>query len=587
MTSMQPPEPSSPSRPPPPPHRRERAVAFVVVRLSSSRLPAKQFRTIGDRRLIDWTISFLRNCRELDDIVITTVAEKANEPLRDYAAELALPCYWYEGEVDHVTNRLRTAAEHFGAEICVLVSGDCPLLHPESVDVLIDELRTHPEADAVQLQPDAGGRLPALQGVGVFRKRAWQRADDLSNRPELREHHFPVIGLHPEEFSIRLSSIAPDLYLPSPRFSVDTWADLEFLSTLHDKLSENGQSFSLPAAVSLLREAPQFHELNIHVHQRRLVEDIRQVLMVVDAGMPYGYGHFMRSLELGLQLTERLSWPVAFLVDDEKARNMVEQRGMRTIWGAFERESRPCPGDSPYGLTSSDTFRSDLVVLDVFAARLISTDWRNRFENRLVAVLDQGGAWAEKADLHIVPGVTGPLPAEIPDDSCPVNGRVLAGEKYIILRREIRRAALPPHEKDLDIVAYLHDEAQRRALREYALRRGLRTEIMTNHSENFTSLLARARFFVGSFGMSFYEALGLYTLPVAWPLTPAHERDARLFYERLNMHPFLLSDSFSLETVLSPLLHENPSSGPVVQDGTPNIVDALHRLVVKHKGDTP
>ncbi|MBW2097104.1 MAG: hypothetical protein JRI80_19795, partial [Deltaproteobacteria bacterium] len=54
----------------------ERAVAFVVVRLSSSRLPEKQFRLIGDRSILQWIIDELRICKELDEIVIATVAEK-------------------------------------------------------------------------------------------------------------------------------------------------------------------------------------------------------------------------------------------------------------------------------------------------------------------------------------------------------------------------------------------------------------------------------------------------------------------------------------------------------------------------------
>ncbi|MBW2011267.1 MAG: hypothetical protein JRI32_06400, partial [Deltaproteobacteria bacterium] len=96
---------------------RERAVAFVVVRLSSSRFPAKQLRSIGNRPLLRWVTDRLCRCKELDEIVITTVAETANEPLREFAQEEGLPCFWYEGEVDHVTTRLRQAAEAFNADI--------------------------------------------------------------------------------------------------------------------------------------------------------------------------------------------------------------------------------------------------------------------------------------------------------------------------------------------------------------------------------------------------------------------------------------------------------------------------------------
>ena len=90
---------------------KERAVAFVVARLSSSRLPNKQFLSIGEKSILSWITNSLRKCRELQDIVITTVAEPCNEPLRSFAQQENLPCFWYDGDVNHVTTRLRRAAE--------------------------------------------------------------------------------------------------------------------------------------------------------------------------------------------------------------------------------------------------------------------------------------------------------------------------------------------------------------------------------------------------------------------------------------------------------------------------------------------
>ncbi|MCB1788364.1 MAG: hypothetical protein KDJ33_19060, partial [Gammaproteobacteria bacterium] len=54
---------------------RERAVAFVVARLSSSRLPQKQLRQIGGKSILDWIMDELGACRELDQVVVATVAE--------------------------------------------------------------------------------------------------------------------------------------------------------------------------------------------------------------------------------------------------------------------------------------------------------------------------------------------------------------------------------------------------------------------------------------------------------------------------------------------------------------------------------
>jgi spore coat polysaccharide biosynthesis protein SpsF len=155
---------------------------------------------IGDRPMLQWVVDQLRHCKDLDDIVLATVAEAENRPLQDFAEKNGMPCFWYQGEVEHVTTRLRRAAEAFDADVCVLVSGDCPLIHAPAIDQLIRSLKDSPDADTVGLLPDSHGHPPALQGIVASRKKAWQLADNLADRPELKEHQFPVIGLRPDLF---------------------------------------------------------------------------------------------------------------------------------------------------------------------------------------------------------------------------------------------------------------------------------------------------------------------------------------------------------------------------------------------------
>lgn len=383
-------------------------MAFVVVRLSSSRFPAKQLRRIGNRPLLRWITDRLRCCKELDEIVVTTVAETANEPLREFAQEEGLPCFWYEGEVDHVTTRLRQAAEAFNADICVLISGDCPLVYAPAIDDLIRQLRSDPKTDIVSINPDKLGQTPALEGVSIARKRAWQLADDFSDRPELKEHQFPVIGMRPELFKTKECPVAKHLYAPSHRLSVDTWADMEFMNKLYEELTNRNRPFELPEVLNLLKEKPKLREINAHVHQRGLVEDVKRVLIIVDAGQNFGYGHLTRSMELALQIVERLSWPVTFLVDDEPAATLLEERGFRVIRGAFERRARPALFDCCEPGAKELISAHDLILLDIYCRRGLPSGWRKRFEtDKPVVVLDRVEPWSKEAELIILSGATG------------------------------------------------------------------------------------------------------------------------------------------------------------------------------------
>ena len=383
----------------------EKVVAFVVARLSSSRLPAKHFKPIGSKPLISWIIDQLRLSREVDEIVITTVAEEANRPLQKWAVAENLPCFWYEGEVDHVTTRLRKAAEQYGADISILVSGDCPLIYAPLIDTLVRALKNEPDTDIVRPVPELQEKLLALQGISLARTRAWQLGDDLSDRSELKEHHFPIFGQRPDLFKVSMVSLAAEFYASCNRFSVDTLADLEFMNTVCSILSERRQAFDLQSVLHLLVEKPELCTINEHVYQRQLIDDIKKVLFIIDVGGSFGYGHLMRSLELASQITERLSWPVAFMVDDQYASNQLTDLGFKVFWGAFARTVAQTTEQETCSLNELVN-NYDLLVVDIFDQRGPEKDWRKEIATKIpIAVFDNFQPWSQEADLLLVPGL--------------------------------------------------------------------------------------------------------------------------------------------------------------------------------------
>lgn len=304
------------------------SAAFIVARLDSSRLPGKQLRTIGGTTLLQWIFDALKLCRELDRIVLATVAEKENNPLREWTEQRQFDCFWYEGATDHVTTRLRRAAEHYDADICVLISADCPLIDPLAIDTLIQNLKATPKADYCMTSNDADNQSCMLQGVLVARRESWQRGDDLSDRPELREHHFPIFGLRPDLFKSLPCRLDPSLYGQYHRLSIDTWSDLTFCNQLHDLLKENGRSFTLANAVDLLKEQPYLKAINQHVHQKKLIENTQRLALIFTA--PPKPTAFSAYKNLALQILDRLGWPITFLNDDAYA-DQIKEIGMRSM----------------------------------------------------------------------------------------------------------------------------------------------------------------------------------------------------------------------------------------------------------------
>ncbi len=567
----------------------EKTTAFILARLTSSRMPAKHFRHIGSKIMLAWIISRLRQCLEIDEIIITTVAEPENEPLKNYAREEGLACFWYKGEVDHVTTRLRRAAEWSDSDICLLISGDCPLIYAPAIDEMLRQFKADKEGDIFILDNICHKDLqPALYGVGIARKGAWQKADDLSDRPELKEHHFPVMGQCPELFKKVHGVVSADICFPPSRLFIDTYADLQFIRKLHDMLAAENKPFELPDVIHLLRQQPQLREINNHVHQRQLIEDIKKVLFVVDAGGKFGSGHIRRSMELGMQIVERLSWPVTFVVDDIDSMRLLRERGFHTVVSALSRPSRQISSMATTAYTANNNIHGlkadnyDLIIIDV-AHRPISKNWQDALNTSApVVVIDKAAPWTQKADLVIIPGVT----CEVEKINNPP--AVLAGKNYIILRREVRMARKNKEKKDIDITAYLPDPKRQKALHDVCRRHSLTCRIVAGGDENFPDLLSKSRYFIGNLGYSFYEALYLGAFPIAWPVSSAHADDALLFYGNLSLPSAIIGSyniakqqrSSALEDVILTCLADNKvtdTDNPIRTDGTPAIVKELQR----------
>jgi spore coat polysaccharide biosynthesis protein SpsF len=259
---------------------KENVVVFVVARLSSSRLPKKHLRKIGNKRLIDWTIENTKKSKLVDKIVIATTDEEENSPLMDVAKEHNIDTFLYNGDINDVVGRLAHAAVEFSADIPILISGDCPLIWAESLDKMIEKILQDRELDHVYFCQRS--EKPTIhEGMGVYRKKCWMLADKLSDKPNLREHQFPIIGIKSDMFKTCCITDDELFYKIKHRISVDTPADLEFMNVVYNELKKEKKEFNMPNVVELLLEKPDIVKINKDVHQIKVDEKTKKALFII------------------------------------------------------------------------------------------------------------------------------------------------------------------------------------------------------------------------------------------------------------------------------------------------------------------
>ena len=101
--------------------------------MSSSRLPGKMLMNIGDKTVIQHLVDRLRECSTLDDIVIATTINPADDVLIEWAESYGVKTF--RGSEDDVLQRVIDANKFMTADIIVEITGDCPFTDPDIIDI--------------------------------------------------------------------------------------------------------------------------------------------------------------------------------------------------------------------------------------------------------------------------------------------------------------------------------------------------------------------------------------------------------------------------------------------------------------------
>lgn len=237
-----------------------RVVASIEARMGSSRLPGKVLADICGRSALDRLVDRLRGCVHLDDIVLATSTDTRDDVLERWARDSGVAAY--RGSEDDVLQRVVDAHRFMKSGIVVEITGDCPLLDPEIIDLGIETFLSN-ECDVV-----TNARIPSYpQGddVQVFRFEDLAHVAATIEDPAVREHVSLYFYEHPELYRV-IHLIAPGSYKhPDLRLQLDYAEDLAFIRAVYERLEPvHGARFGVSRILELLRKEPNLASINAH-----------------------------------------------------------------------------------------------------------------------------------------------------------------------------------------------------------------------------------------------------------------------------------------------------------------------------------
>lgn len=241
-----------------------RTATIVQARMGSTRLPGKVMMDLGGATVLARVVQRLRRASLIGELIIATTFDPADDVIVEECKALGVA--FFRGEVRDVLDRYYRTALHFGAEVIVRITSDCPLIEPEVTDRVIDtflEQRPDYASNAVQRTYPRGLDTEVFTFDAL--ERTWQKAQ----RPYQRSHVTAYIYENPEQFKI--VSVTGDADYSWQRWTVDTPDDLRFIREVYE-LMGNDPGFYWRDVLSLLERRPELLELNSHVMQKALQE---------------------------------------------------------------------------------------------------------------------------------------------------------------------------------------------------------------------------------------------------------------------------------------------------------------------------
>ena len=238
----------------------KKIVATIEARMTSSRLPGKVLLPLAGKPALERLIERLKRSKYVDEIVIATTTNIADDPIIELAKKIEVK--YYRGSEYDVLSRVLKAAKSADADIIVEITGDCPLVDWRLIDRGVTELfDRHIDYSANNITFS----YPDGFDVRVFPVHILEKVNQLTDDPIDRVHVSYYIYTHPEKFKI-YNWVAPKEHQwPDIRLTLDEQADYQLLSNIFENLFNKNKDFSVGDVIDLLKNKPELLEINKYV----------------------------------------------------------------------------------------------------------------------------------------------------------------------------------------------------------------------------------------------------------------------------------------------------------------------------------
>ncbi|MCA1899257.1 MAG: glycosyltransferase family protein [Chloroflexi bacterium] len=273
---------------------KQKIVAIIQGRMSSSRLPGKILADIAGQPMLTRVFTRTSRAKTLDEVIFATTTDSSDDPVAEYCDFSGIP--YSRGSLFDVLDRYYQTASQAKADVVVRITADCPVIDPDLIDDVVKTVVSGQSAvdfAANRLPPPWSRTYPIGLDAEVCTFAALERAWKEAKEPQHREHAMPYLyegvamksrikgqrsnlrpltfdleqGITPRGFNVALLHHTSDF--GDYRWTVDTPEDLEFIRQVYRRF--NGRDdFSWKEVLDLVHDEPQLMRINANVKHKTL-----------------------------------------------------------------------------------------------------------------------------------------------------------------------------------------------------------------------------------------------------------------------------------------------------------------------------
>jgi spore coat polysaccharide biosynthesis protein SpsF (cytidylyltransferase family) len=234
---------------------KKNTLAILQARMSSKRLPGKVMLNLNGEPMVYWQIKRILKSKSVDRLIVAISQEQTDDVLANYLGKIEQE--YFRGSLNNVLDRFIKVEKIYKPRAIVRLTGDCPLVMPDLIDLLVDMFY---KKKVDYLSNIIALTFPDGLDIEVIKSGVLEKLTTLNLSNSEKEH--VTLGIRNNKNLFSMSNYSNDKNLSHYRWTVDTIQDFEFVSKVFEHFKLNEENFTFEELKKFIDDNPKINQIS-------------------------------------------------------------------------------------------------------------------------------------------------------------------------------------------------------------------------------------------------------------------------------------------------------------------------------------